>query len=210
MENWDQYQAAYQSADQATKSILHSSLIPECVADAVRKYELDDSHRRVLIALFSAELLKLHTAEECVEQLRAAAIPAAKVIHSEISTCLTTKKPSITDTSLVEVVPEEVTSAPAIPTTTSTPIKITAEPPQNLSLTPAAFDTVGSNDALAKEIAEAEAAFHQLRPIRTMAHDMDTLKQVDQPDHQATSQEDLLKGKAANAANPNARWNSGQ
>jgi len=54
-------------------------------------------------------------------------------------------------------------------------------------------ESVANEDTLAEEIAETEAAFRTLQPIRTMAHDMQALKKDDAPTHQAISQEDLLQ-----------------
>jgi hypothetical protein len=59
--------------------------------------------------------------------------------------------------------------------------------------------------SLADELAEVEATFHQLQPIRTMAGDMQTLKQ-DAPTHQAASQETLLNGDGNGKKNPDVRW----
>jgi len=59
--------------------------------------------------------------------------------------------------------------------------------------------------SLADELAAAEATFHQLQPIRTMAGDMQTLKH-DVPTHQAASQETLLNGDGNGKKNPGAQW----
>jgi len=59
--------------------------------------------------------------------------------------------------------------------------------------------------SLADELAAAEATFHQLQPIRTMAGDMQTLKH-DVPIHQAASQETLLNGDGNGKKNPGAQW----
>ena len=59
--------------------------------------------------------------------------------------------------------------------------------------------------SLADELTAAEATFHQLQPIRTMAGDMQTLKH-DVPIHQAASQETLLNGDGNGKKNPGAQW----
>jgi hypothetical protein len=61
-------------------------------------------------------------------------------------------------------------------------------------------------DTLAAELAETEAAFKQLQPIRTMAHDMETLKQVEEPVYQAASQETILNGQGNAQKNVSAQW----
>lgn len=58
---------------------------------------------------------------------------------------------------------------------------------------------------LAVELAETEAAFKQLQPIRTMAHDMETIKQ-EEPVHQAASQETILNGQGNAVKNTQAQW----
>jgi hypothetical protein len=159
MIDWNTYQAAYQAADQKTKDTLHSSLIPECVAEAVEKYELDAAHQKTLIGLFSEQVLGLVTVEKLIQQMRTAGIPAAAVISKEISQCLSTQKPTILDTSLEEEKPpvDEVVDAAEIPTVT--PIVSTLEASQTL------------NNSLASDIAETEAALNAIPKIRTMVHD---------------------------------------
>lgn len=62
------------------------------------------------------------------------------------------------------------------------------------------------SDTLAAELAETEAAFKQLQPIRTMAHDMETLRTEEAPVHQATSQETILNGQGNAGKNTEAQW----
>jgi hypothetical protein len=63
-----------------------------------------------------------------------------------------------------------------------------------------------TEQSLAAELAETEAAFKQLQPIRTMAHDMETLKQVEEPVYQATDQETILNGQGNAQKNVSAQW----
>ena len=159
MINWDTYQAAYQAADQKTKDTLHSSLIPECVAEAVRKYELDATHQKTLVGLFSEKVLGLVTNDELVAQMRTAGIPAAAVINNEISQCLSTQKATVLDTSLVA---EKTPTDEAV----DTPIKLTAIPPAQPS------ETIQESDnSLESDIAETEAALNAIPKIRTMVQD---------------------------------------
>jgi|GEM_PF-1501096 len=183
MQNWEQYQAAYQAADQTTKDKLHSSLISECVDESVKKYELDTSHRKILMQLFASKVAGIMDTAGTTEAMRTAGIPAATVISKEIDECIATKTPTIPDTSLVE---EGETS------------EVTK---QSVEVTPPEF----TPDTLAVELAETEAAFKQLQPIRTMAHDMETIKQ-DEPVHQATSQESILNGQGNAQKNTSAQW----
>jgi hypothetical protein len=142
MIDWNTYQTAYQAADQETKDRLHSSLIPECVADGATKHQLDSSQTKILIGLFSEKVLGLLTDEQLTEQLQKAGIPAAASVNSDISQCLDTKKPAVLDTSLES---EEATQTPD---------------------TPAA-----QQNSLETEIAETEAAFNAIPKIRTMVQD---------------------------------------
>lgn len=159
MIDWDTYQAAYQAADQKTKDTLHSSLIPECVADAVQKYELDSAHKKTLVGLFSEKVLGIVTDSALIEQMRAAGIPSATVICNDISQCLNTKKPSVLDTSLAA---EDASAA-----------------------TPNPGATQVTNNSLASDIAETEAALNAIPRIRTMGQDAEETTHT-------SSQSDLL------------------
>lgn len=97
--NWETFHTAYLASDQKTKDILRSSLIPECVNEIIKKFELDKTHQKTLVQIFSNKVLGLLNEESTIDALRKEGIPAAKVIHTEISTCLSTKKPTIADTS---------------------------------------------------------------------------------------------------------------
>jgi hypothetical protein len=201
--NWNEYQTAYQAADQTTKDKLHSSLIPECVGEAVTKYELDSSHRRILIKIFSRKTVGLHDDASTAEAMREAGIPAAAVICKKINQCMATKTPAIADTSLVEDGQTGNKIGQSVPVnTTTTPVTTVQQPtvanPHNNQETP--------SNTLAAEIAETEAAFKQLQPIRTMAHDMETIKQVEEPVHQAASQETILNGQGNAQKNESAQW----
>ena len=69
------------------------------------------------------------------------------------------------------------------------------------------------DDSLASEIAEAEAAIQTMQPIRTMSHDMETMRSAlgDEPVHTAASQADLLDRTATPKADaPDDRWNTAQ
>lgn len=161
MKNWKQYQDAYNAATDPIKGKIHSSLIPECVVSACLKYELDDTHKQILIRLFADKILGLADDTATTESMRSVGIPAAAVIYKEIDQCLATKQPSIPDTSLVEniqIVAEEATD--------------------NVKL------EITESNSLAAELAETEATFKELQPIRTMAHDMQSLKR-EEPTHQA-------------------------
>lgn len=73
---------------------------------------------------------------------------------------------------------------------------------------PVETTTVPNNDqdTLAAELAATEAAFKQLQPIRTMAHDMETIRTDDEPVHQAASQESILNGQGNASKNTQAEW----
>lgn len=173
MIDWNTYQAAYQAADQETKDTLHSSLIPECVAEAVKKYELDASHQKTLVRLFSGKVLELTTDDELVEQMRTAGIPAAAVISQDILQCLSTQKPTILDTSLEEETPSEKT--------TDTPTELPDTP-----VIPVVEAKPSSNDSLESDIAETEAALNAIPKIRTMVQD------VEESTTHTSSQSELL------------------
>ena len=152
MIDWNTYQTAYQAADQQTKDTLHSSLIPECVDDAVKKYELDTSHKKVLIGLFSEQVLGIVTDSELIKQMKTAGIPLATVISGDVTQCLTTKKPSVLDTSLA---PEDTPSDAATDTPALTAPQAKPEPTSSLE----------------SDIAETEAALNSIPKIRTMVQD---------------------------------------
>jgi len=183
MINWDTYQAAYQAADQKTKDTLHSSLIPQCVAEAVAKYELDEPHQKTLVGLFSEKVLELVTDDELVAQMHTAGIPAAADISQDILQCLSIQKPTILDTSLAveEPAPEK--------TTDTLPEESSITP-----ATPAAEAEQSTNDSLEADIAETEAAFNAIPKIRTMVQD------AQESTTHTSSQAELL-----NKAN---RWNT--
>ncbi len=176
MENWEQYQKAYQAADEATKSKLHSSLIPECVALTVKKQQLDDNHQKTLVQLFSEKLLGLTNEEQMKQTMRTAGVPNAEVVLQEITTCLSSHTASIADTSLIEEAAptEKATEAPA-DTTPSTPQsvpvnpEVASEPKPTPAQTPESERT-NAND-LASEIEKAEAEFDAIPKIKTMAQD---------------------------------------
>jgi len=86
------------------------------------------------------------------------------------------------------------------PTTASTPIGTQPQPTEVIE------QPVDSPDTLAAELAETEAAFKQIQPIRTMAHDMETIKQTEEPVHQAASQESILNGQGNAEKNAAAQW----
>jgi hypothetical protein len=160
--NWEQYQAAYQAADQKTKDILHSSLIPECVAESIKKYKLDESNQKVLVELFSEKTLSLLSEPRLVEEMRKAGIPSASIVSTEINQCIQTKKPAVPDTSLVterKIASDKVTGG-----ATNSP----------------------QPDSLETDIAETEAALNAIPHIRTMVTDAKESKT------HTTSQSDLL------------------
>lgn len=73
-------------------------------------------------------------------------------------------------------------------------------------------ETVNDN-SLASEIAEAEAAIQTMQPIRTMSHDMETMRSAlgDEVVHTAASQADLLDRTTTPKADaPDDRWNTAQ
>lgn len=146
MIDWNTYQAAYQAADQKTKDTLHTSLIPECVAEGVTKHNLDRAHTKILIGLFSEKVLGLITDAQLIAEAQTAGIPSAPEVSTSISQCLDTKKPAILDTSLVDDEPVDSTDTP-----------------------PAAKPNV--EKSLESEIAETEAAFNAIPKIRTMVQD---------------------------------------
>ena len=187
MDKWQEYRAAYATVDQSTKDKLHSSLIPECVTDACIKYELDKSHQQKMIQFFAFETVGIVDETTTTDAMRAEGIPAAAVIYAEINQCIATKTPAIADTSLVKEEPTVESNQPVVTPT----IPVPAE-----NNTP---------DTLAAELAETEAAFKQIQPIRTMAHDMETIKQ-EEPIHQATSQEAILNGQGNAEKNAAAQW----
>ena len=63
---------------------------------------------------------------------------------------------------------------------------------------------------LQSEIEETQANFNSIQPMRTMAHDMETIKQTDVPNYTGASQEELLRKKPEDldAAEPTEqnRW----
>lgn len=200
MKNWEKYQSAYEQADQATKSKLHSSLIPECVDAAIVKYELDQSHKRIMVQMFANKTVGITDENSTIEAMRSAGIPAAGIVAKEIIQCIYTKTPTVPDTSLVD-------EQPAIPSETSKLVAINQQT-QTSAATPTPQPTATA-DVLADELAEAEAAFHNLQPIRTMAGDMQSIRH-NEPTHQATGQDALLQGRGNQEKNPDARWGAGQ
>jgi|AntRauTorckE6833_2_1112554.scaffolds.fasta_scaffold07650_2 hypothetical protein len=162
MNDWDIYQTAYQAADQKTKSTLHSSLIPECVTEAVKKYELDASHQKTLVGLFSKKILQIVTDGELIEQMKTAGIPSASTISSEISQCLSTKKPTVLDTSLVSGEGTDSEVAESV-NTSAQPTDAPSIPAPEASQTP--------DSSLDSDIEETEAAFNAIPKIRTMVQD---------------------------------------
>jgi hypothetical protein len=69
-----------------------------------------------------------------------------------------------------------------------------------------------STNSLASEIAEAEAVMKNMQPIRTMSHDIEVIRAVDdEPTHSAASQKDLLDRTATiKDKNHAARWGTEQ
>jgi hypothetical protein len=164
MINWDTYQTAYQSADQSIKNTLHSSLIPECVAHNIKKYELDASNQKVLVTLFSEKVLSLVDEAQVIEQMRTAGIPAATAVANDITQCLQTKKPTIADTGLNsrELADNKPEAQPV------TEVRSGEEETVLATDTPKVMDM---NSTLDTEIAETEAALNAIPKIRTMVQD---------------------------------------
>jgi hypothetical protein len=88
----------------------------------------------------------------------------------------------------------------------------TLKPAADNTTTSAAINTlkvpVTKSNTLADELEAAEAAFHDLQPIRTMAQDMESLKQDIEHLHTATSQDVLLNGDGNGKKNPEAAWDT--
>jgi len=163
MSDWNEYQAALQKTDEQTREKIRSSLISDCVAAAVTKYELDASHTKILVRIYVDVLLDLVTPESAVEQIRSAAIPAAAVVHTEIWDCMQTNQPKFADNS------EQITNEYRVDSadeTVDTPVKLTAIP-----LAQPATVERESISSLASDIAETEAALNAIPKIRTMVHD---------------------------------------
>jgi hypothetical protein len=184
MDNWEQYQKAYQAADEETKSLIHSSIIPESVDKMIKEHNLESNQKKLIILELSNQILGITTEIELVENVRKIGVPNARVAVNETLSFIQNKKPKITDTSLVD----DSTSTNKI-------------------------DIKKSDDNLANEIAEAEAAIESMQPIRTMSHDMEVQRgtPADEPTHTGASQADLLDRTATvKDKNPGATWGTEQ
>lgn len=184
MTDWETYQTAYQAADQATKDILHSSLIPECVATNVSKYELDPSHQKILVTLLSEKTLGLIDEPQLVEKTRQAGVPAAQMICTDIQQCLQTQTPSIADTSLEATAEKPETQT--VPVNQAKPAAPTSSEPAAAVDTAVKTPEETETSSLASEIAATEAALKSIPKVRTMAQDAQ-----ESTDH-SSSQEELL------------------
>ena len=169
MIDWDTYQTAYQAADAKTKETLHSSLIPECVAEQVKKHQLDDSHHKTLVRLMSEKVLGLRTQPEVIEAMKQAGIPTSSIIYTDLDQCLETKKPTVADTGLDEGEVRE--EAPEAEPRLVTPQSNTTASDKAPAKSPAAPASEPQSNDLASEIKAAEAEFDSIPKIKTMAKD---------------------------------------
>jgi len=184
MDKWEQYQAAYQKADQKTKDLIHSSLIPECVQKVIELKQLEASQKKLLVKITSDHILELLSNDEMVAEIRNIGVPDAESVSAEIMSCTTTMKPTVLDTSLII---DESTNTIQVNT------------------------NIKAEHQLASEIAEAEATMQTIQPIRTMSHDMETMRSVmnDEQVHTAASQADILDRTTTDKATDD-RWNTAQ
>ena len=149
MSDWNEYQDALKKTDEQTRKKIRSSLISDCVAAAVTKYELDASHTKILVRIYVDVLLDLVTPETAIEQIRSAAIPAAAEVHAEIWECIQTIQPEFIDSSQ-QITNQHAGNASEIPTPETSQMR---------------------DNSLKSDIAETEAALNAIPKIRTMVQD---------------------------------------
>ena len=86
--NWEQYQTAYQAADDSTKALVDGEKIPQCVQTTVNSHQLDASHQRLLIQLCTYRALGVTSTESLQTNMKAAGVPNAEVVITELLTCI--------------------------------------------------------------------------------------------------------------------------
>lgn len=76
--DWETYQTAYQKADQETKQILDSTIIPNCVINLIETKTLDKSQKNDLVNLFCDYTLNLYTVDDVITTMKQMGIPSSK------------------------------------------------------------------------------------------------------------------------------------
>src|SRR6056297_940640 len=101
MDNWEQYQKAYQTAAEETKSLIHSSIIPESVDRTIKEHGLEPEQKKTLMLEFSNHILGITDENELIENVRKLGTPNANEVVSEILNFIKNNEPTVLDTSLV-------------------------------------------------------------------------------------------------------------
>ena len=87
---WEQFQAAYQSADERTRKLIDSNVIPDCI-DKKLPDEADGELRQDLVVFLGYRLLNISDYAALQSHLQGLGLPQESVTHfvSAVNDCLT-------------------------------------------------------------------------------------------------------------------------
>lgn len=203
MSDWQQYQEALKNTDNSRRELIRSSLISDCVESAIARHTLDVSQTKMLVQLYVDYVIGLAGAEQVKYTMQTIGVPNSIAIHEEIDVCLKKQTPRVADISehiTNEYMADEVMENDILSTISTDSDNVS----ESVSATPL------PQIDLQSEIEETQANFNSIQPMRTMAHDMETIKQTDVPNYTGASQEELLRKKPEDldAAEPTEqnRW----
>jgi hypothetical protein len=84
---WKQFYSSYAVAPDEVKATIDSTQIPTCVKKAVATHQLDSTHYRELVKLYSLYVLDVINQQAMVEEMRQLGIPDGKAILTELEQC---------------------------------------------------------------------------------------------------------------------------
>jgi hypothetical protein len=180
-------QAAYKQATDEQKSVVDSDIIPVCVRGVVITNQLDESHFKKIVRIFSLFVLGVLTESQVISHMRELGVPEGKNIFDSLQSCKSNRVADESEAGPSEAEPASETEAPVVQE------NITATPPEAV------------NGDLSSDIAEIEATLEASPHIRTMSNDIAVAQSGEGVTH-VSSQDNIIEPKAKEASLKEPRW----
>ena len=85
--NWEKFQTALQNASKDKQELVNSDAIPNCARGVLISKQLDDSHLKSLVQLYSLFVLDASFEGEILEEMRRLGIPDSKEVLDALQVC---------------------------------------------------------------------------------------------------------------------------
>jgi hypothetical protein len=87
MFTWETFQTTYRSASPEIKAVIDSELIPICVHNLEKNQQIDRSHYRDVVKLYSLFILNAIDENTMVEEMKKIGIPDSRVVFYNLQIC---------------------------------------------------------------------------------------------------------------------------